>query len=148
MKCPECSKQLPDIAIACRCGWTKPGSNYVGASFPLGYQQCEWESSGERCTYPGSISTNTKEGGPYYCRLHFGCRDGAYGAQIVEASRDYRHPTEAEILAEHTQRAHKSLKELGLERREGETVSAWIKRTAGYVKAKQQGVAKPLENAA
>jgi hypothetical protein len=52
------------------------------------------------------------------------------------------------MLAEHTQKAHKSLKQLGLERREGETVSAWIKRTAGYVKAKQQAVAKPLDEAA
>ena len=57
----------------------------------LGYGRCEWESNGEQCRYPGSISRNTNGHGPWYCAAHDDCRSGAHGAQIVEVSRNYKH---------------------------------------------------------
>ena len=58
---------------------------------PLGYAQCEWEADGERCRYPGSISRHTNGHGPWYCSAHDVCATGVLGAQIVEASRNYKH---------------------------------------------------------
>lgn len=96
----------------------------------LGYRQCEWISDNRRCLYPGSISTNTHEGGPWYCGLHFQCDSASFGATVVDASRDYRHPTPEEMEAEHLERAKASLKARGLDRRPDETVRQWVHRTA------------------
>jgi len=115
-------------------------------SQPLGYQQCEWVA-GEQCRYPGSISTNTHEGGPYFCRLHFGCDDGHWGATVVEASKDYLHPTDAELRAEHTKRANAYAAEQGLERHADESRQMWVRRVMVWVKARQKGIGKMDEAA-
>lgn len=131
MNCPECKKNLPDVATACRCGWTKSSSPQ---SMTLGYQQCEWQAWGEQCRFPGSMTTNTHEGGPYFCRAHFACDDPAFGAQVVEQSRDYKHPTEQEINAAHVKRAKEALKLIGLDRRADESFEAWRKRMVVFIK--------------
>ena len=102
----------------------------------LGYQQCEWESAGERCRYPGSMSTNTHEGGPYFCREHFACKDPMWGATVVEASRDYRHvePGGPEYLAAATQKAKAALEGSGMARQPGESFDAYRKRCVRFVK--------------
>jgi hypothetical protein len=107
---------------------------------PLGYQQCEWLSGDVRCRYPGSISTNTHEGGPYYCRLHFGCDDGHWGATVVEASKDYRHPTQAELNAAHLERALDYMTQKGLDRHPDESRQMWVRRVMVWVKSKQKGI--------
>jgi hypothetical protein len=107
---------------------------------PLGYQQCEWMAGEVRCRYPGSISTNTHEGGPYYCRLHFGCDDGSWGATVVEASKDYTHPTQAEINAEHVKRAKSFMAQHGLARHPDESLPMWTRRVMVWIKAKQKGI--------
>jgi hypothetical protein len=66
-------------------------ADYQSDDRPLGYSQCEWLSDGERCRYPGSISRHTNGHGPWYCSAHDLCLTGMDGAQIVEASRNYRH---------------------------------------------------------
>ena len=109
---------------------------------PLGYQQCEWLAGTERCHYPGSMSTNTGSGGPYFCRLHFACSDPIYGADVVAASRDYKHPTEAESMAAHTQQAKANLEAYGLARGETEAFSAWRKRCMQWVRQRRGNVAK------
>jgi hypothetical protein len=130
--CPECDRPLHPAATDCRCGWKKP--NYR-VSAPNGYQQCEWIAANEQCRYPGSITTNTHEGGPYFCRLHFGCDDGHWGAQIVEASRDYKHLSLAELIQEQTERAKENLRAKGLARRPDETPGAWRKRMIAFWKS-------------
>ena len=103
------------------------------ASNPAGYQQCDWDSAGRRCRYPGSISTNTGAGGPYFCRLHFGCADPIFGAQIVEASQDYQHPTEAERMAERQKEADAFCKKMGLET---------VEQKRAYVRGMFKNIAK------
>jgi hypothetical protein len=112
------------------------------SSTPLGYQQCEWMAGDERCRYPGTMSTNTHEGGPYYCRLHFGCDDGMWGATVVTASRDYVHPTPADINAAHAARANAYAAEQGLNRHPDESRQMWIRRVMVWVKSKQKGIGK------
>lgn len=114
------------------------------AAWPLGYQQCEWES-GERCKYPGSMSTNTHAGGPYYCRLHFGCESAQLGAIIVEASRDYHHPTPEDIARTHAEGVRARLGPLGLLRQPDETVIAYRARTLEWMKSK--ATYRKMENA-
>lgn len=135
MKCYECQGELnaAGVCIECGAGSHKPLEKKPG--FPLGYQQCEWLSGQARCKYPGSISTNTREGGPYYCRLHFGCESGHFGSQIVEASRDYQHPTAEEVSAKHTLEAKERLKDKGLLRLPGESPEAFRARCMAWMKS-------------
>lgn len=132
MNCPGCKRELPDVATACRCGWVISGNK----SRPRGYRQCEWKADGKCCLYPGSFSPNTHEGGPWYCALHDGCDSASYGASVVDASQDYHHPTEDEIMAAHNARAAASLKAQGLDRQPGETIAQWMKRTSEWMRGK------------
>ncbi len=134
MKCRTCQAELVK-GVCPECGEYKKAQDKP-AGFPLGYQQCEWLSGQDRCRYPGSISTNTHEGGPYYCRLHFGCESGHFGAQIVEASQDYRHPTEDELAAEHTRKARERLGPLGLLKAQEESPEAYRARCMAFMKSK------------
>lgn len=89
----------------------------TGSSNGLGYQQCHWNSDGERCRYPGSLS-NTAYGDPkdtvWHCSLHFDCGDAFEGAAIVSASRDYQHQTFEQKQAEHRATAIAYCDALGL----------------------------------
>lgn len=98
MKCPDCDKTLREGAASCRCGWREKGKS---VDHPLGYSQCEWRANGERCRFPGTISSNTNGHGPWYCAGHDGCRDPLMGAAIVDRSLGYRPPTVAELDAAH-----------------------------------------------
>lgn len=113
---------------------------------PHGYKQCEWRADGVQCRYPGTISTNTKEGGPWYCGLHFQCDSAAYGASVVEASKDYQHPTAEQIEAEHMREVRASLDAQGLARLPGESALAWRKRTSEWMRGK--ATAKRFDEAA
>lgn len=138
-ECVKCGEELFDPWTCNACGWKARRSKGAGGrsaseTFPLGYQQCEWISNRERCSYPGSLSLNTHEGGPYYCRLHFGCDDPVFGAQIVEASRDYVRPAESEALAAHNARARELMVAQGLAQRAGESAAAWRRRMIFWMK--------------
>lgn len=113
------------------------------ARHPLGYQQCEWEAESQ-CLYPGSLSTNLHEGGPYYCREHFACKDPVWGATVVEASKDYRHivPGSAEYLAQATRTAQEGLKASGMERRPGELFSIYRGRCMRFMREQFAGINK------
>lgn len=52
--------------------------------------QCAFEANGERCRYPGTMSTTTLGEGPYFCRWHFQCESAVMGMAIIEDSRRYR----------------------------------------------------------
>jgi hypothetical protein len=101
-----------------------------------GYRECEWKSDGRQCRYPATMSTNTHEGGPWYCCHHFGCDSAAFGAQVVDASRDYRHPTPEEIEAERMIEVRASLKAKGLDRQPNEDVRIWRARTSAWMRGK------------
>jgi hypothetical protein len=134
--CPKCHSELGN-ATYCGCGWRRRSMREQFRErevnhHPLGYQQCEWESNGERCKFPGSMSTNTHSGGPYFCRLHFACDDPAYGSQVVEGSRDFHRETTQEAIDRLTAEARKSLAERGLQKRKGESLSSYLGRLRAW----------------
>jgi hypothetical protein len=55
------------------------------------YEFCAWKADGDQCRYPGTCSSGLLGGGPWYCSFHFSCTSAAYGAEVVNASRDYVH---------------------------------------------------------
>jgi hypothetical protein len=75
------------------------------ASYAMGYKLCEWEASGERCRFPGTMSNATNGSGPWFCQAHFFCHNGGDGARIVDASRTYRHETIPERIARYHREA-------------------------------------------
>lgn len=91
--CPECGESLGQDARKCACGWAPKA---VGKAYAepadLNRFRCEWEANGERCHNPGTSTTNTLGGGPWFCSPHFGCSSGALGQAIVEESRDVFFP--------------------------------------------------------
>src|SRR5512139_3935272 len=91
MECADCGAPLSPKATRCRCGWT---SQTKAQKFhPLGYPQCSWEASGDRCKYPGSMTSSTQsdDGTKWFCIGHYDCMDGALGASIVRQSMSYKH---------------------------------------------------------
>lgn len=114
------------------------GTKHAGGTAPdpqLGYIRCEWSAAGERCRFPGSISSSTRAGGPWFCSAHFRCRDPITGADIVEESRHYRQPSEQDKLAAQNKRAKAHLETIGLarlkgesDREHGERMRAWIRQ--------------------
>lgn len=113
MQCPKCSGEIGNSTY-CGCGWRKGEKKEPDPNFALGYQRCEWVSDGLRCKYPASLTHSTHGSGPWYCRLHFECGSASYGASVVQASRDYRHPTREELDAEHQAQAEAKCEALGL----------------------------------
>jgi len=102
----------------------------------VGYSVCEWETDGHRCRYPGSMSTNMGGTGPWYCRLHYGCKDPIFGAQIIQASMDYKHPTPEEIDAEARRKSTEYCQKIGMTRRENESPEAYAIRRKQWLKEK------------
>jgi len=100
------------------------------ANEALGYVQCDWRSS-ERCRYPGSLSSNPGPGGPWYCRAHFDCRDPIAGADIVQASMDYRHSDPVQRRAEDQVRADAYCANLGLHTVEEKR--AWLRENIAKI---------------
>jgi hypothetical protein len=136
MECPECGTEIGN-ASACGCGWRKiepKGPSRSGLVDPeLGYIRCEWTANGERCRYPGSLTTNTRAGGPWYCGPHFRCKDPIAGLDILEASRDYVPETEEEIMEARRARALQWCKERGLNT---------VAEMRAYVRSVAQGIGR------
>jgi hypothetical protein len=87
--CPECAVDLKPRAKSCACGWKAPEqpkpAGGEGDSV-VDDHRCAWESGGDRCRYFGTIGESRR--GPMYCRAHYGCADGAFGALVVEESKE------------------------------------------------------------
>jgi len=129
--CPSCDTPLRRGARSCSCGWMAQG---VSKQSPLGYSQCDWESDGLRCRYPGSMSTNLACTGPWYCQPHYSCRDPIFGAQIVQASLDYQHPTQEELDAEARARAEAYCRSVGMLKRDGESSESYTRRRKEWLR--------------
>lgn len=102
-KCANCGERYPSNESrcpVCSVHGSKPEKGAAAVRYALGYPQCDWESEGLRCRYPGAISSATNGEGSRYCRLHYGCDSASYGEQVVQASQDYEHMTSAEKLEE------------------------------------------------
>lgn len=131
MRCPECGRDA-GRSKRCPCGWeaSRPRpreegevvvisdgtKHYVGVlrDETLGYIRCSWFAGGERCRFPGTMSTNVKGGGPWFCSAHHRCSDPIAGADVVEASRGYHHPGVHEADIAHGERAAARCRALGL----------------------------------
>lgn len=145
-ECPKCGNEIGRSAY-CGCGWKRFAKDKPDAraeAFPLGYQQCEWTHATDRCRYPGTLSTNTGQGGPYYCRLHFACIDPIFGAQVVDASFDYVHETVQERVDKATAEARANLERMGLGRMAGESERDYIDRLRGECRTMFAGIAKRI----
>lgn len=136
--CPECNNALYPGATVCGCGWgqktTKLRLHAVSGdpSPVLGYIQCDWVAGNNvRCRYPGTLSRSTQGTGPWYCRGHYGCDDPVAGADIVEASADYRHMSRSEASAIALEQASKRCAELGLHTIEQKR--EYWRKTAGLI---------------
>jgi hypothetical protein len=134
MECPKCGAEIGKSTY-CGCGWSRAGNAHANSDRLLGYQQCDWNSDGERCRYPGSISPHPGKGGPWYCRMHFGCEDMSFGAEVVIASRDYKHESNEEKRNKNMAEAEAFCLAQGLK-----TVAdkrAWLKKTLGNLGRKR-----------
>ena len=70
--CPKCGDPIADRQDACSgCGWTKPGRKAAAAAFDPLHFLCSHEDRGERCAKPGTLSSSTLGGGPWFCAEHF-----------------------------------------------------------------------------
>lgn len=86
-QCPDCSGFLKPNARKCACGWSATPLRKLAPVAGLDQHRCEWLSNGERCHWPGSCSTDTHGGGPWYCTAHNDCDDMEKGLRIVVESR-------------------------------------------------------------
>lgn len=88
--CPDCGDVLRATAKRCKCGWKSAEARSESATKTADrdHQRCAWECNGERCRYVGTWSNSTVGGGPFYCRGHSVCTNGALGQRIVTESRD------------------------------------------------------------
>lgn len=82
-RCPDCGTHAPRTA----------GSGQSKESYALGYPQCDWQSDGKRCRYPGTLTSSTlaESSTLWFCFGHFECHNPVMGADIVQASQDYQH---------------------------------------------------------
>ena len=62
-------------------GFTKPVSD-PGNTLQCGYH----DERGRRCRFPGSLSTDTQGGGPWYCSWHFREQHSASAEEVVGIS--------------------------------------------------------------
>lgn len=131
--CPDCDKPLRQGATSCGCGWALKRIPQERVT----YSQCEWSTDSQLCRYPGSMG-----GGPWYCRLHYGCKDPIFGAQIVQASMDYQHPTQEEIDAEARRKSTEYCQRIGMTRKDGESEQAYAIRRRNWLKEKFQTAMK------
>ena len=90
--CASCGSKYDADEGACpACGEIQPIAGKTQKSWPLGYRQCDWSANGKQCRHPATISQDTRGEGQVFCSLHYACTDPAFGAQVVQASRDYVH---------------------------------------------------------
>lgn len=82
-ECPECGAEHKLNVKECGCGY-RWGAKANPPDVHRGL--CEWQADGMRCGNPGSCSTSTTGGGPWYCLDHSTCKDGLIGAEIVRRS--------------------------------------------------------------
>lgn len=67
LDCPQCKLPLANNAVCCNgCGWSRPGAASAASHF-----LCSHEDRGQRCSAPGSFSSSTLGGGPWFCSDHF-----------------------------------------------------------------------------
>ena len=85
--CPECYERLSPDARQCACGW-KEGS---GAAKDPFHGKCTWVDGGDRCRFPGSMSSAVRAGSDkWLCAFHFfNNGGGVHAARIVQNSFDW-----------------------------------------------------------
>jgi len=113
-ECPECGEPYLD-------------HKKLKDERPLGYPQCEWQAGGERCRYPGSVSSNGKA---WFCRGHYACSDPVTGAAIVEQSRAYKHVSPSDTTAA-TKKAAEFCFKNGLHT--VDDMRAWVRKRVGSI---------------
>ncbi len=70
-KCPHHQVDLVDGRCP-TCEWAPPtkGRRDRRASTGPNDGGCDFHLNGSRCEFPGTFSSNVREGGPWYCRWH------------------------------------------------------------------------------
>lgn len=70
--CPRCGAEHAQRIPRCGCGYewsTATRATTTVVADPM-HGCCEFESSGDRCHYPGTFNTSTSGGGRWVCRAH------------------------------------------------------------------------------
>lgn len=98
-------------------------------------EQCDWETEGQRCRFPGSVSHSVTGGGPWYCAGHARSSDLRSAARIVRESMSWRSMSRDEADAMHAVQVEAWLEERGLARTNDETRSAYIARLRDFVRS-------------
>jgi hypothetical protein len=88
-KCPRCQDPLSVHGVCGSCGFGLKASAPTTNRDPE-YLRCEWVALADRCRYVGTITADTRGGGPWFCVGHFGCTDPAHGERIVDESQTKR----------------------------------------------------------
>lgn len=90
--CPECGDDLNPRARKCSCGWLVPASARAGSSGSTAsdarYGWCSWESNGQRCRYPGTVTRSTLGSDRWYCVGHATADDPVIAGRMVDESID------------------------------------------------------------
>ena len=83
MRCPKCEELLLPGSKRCGdCGWR---AQKKAEPENIVDHKCAWSSGHIRCPAMGTLSSNTKGNGPYYCRWHyFNLGDFQHGLKVTE----------------------------------------------------------------
>jgi hypothetical protein len=74
--CPDCGETLNIDARRCECGWKS--SQTQQQTYDPRRHLCSDDYRGQRCSQPGTLSTSTMGGGPWFCHTHFPHFRGRY----------------------------------------------------------------------
>lgn len=65
-RCPECNQWLDMDTIDCDCGWHAVKTNTPIVSD----HRCVYQDNGQRCPYPGTVSSSTHASAIWHCLEH------------------------------------------------------------------------------
>lgn len=101
-KCPQCFEICNKDARSCGgCGHEFTSAERAGGKKPID-TQCQWQSGGQRCCFPGTSTRDSKtddDGNAHWlCRFHADSRSHSYGVSILEMSKQWRDGTLADAV--------------------------------------------------
>lgn len=107
---------------------------------------CQWTFYGLRCRFPGSLSTSTIGGGPWFCKYHVRTEDLETGKDIAEKSQQW---VPVDDMDHFRREVILTLRENKLTKKADEPPKIWLDRLKSFCKTEIGKIGilkKPLEN--